>query len=36
MWDLLLKSTIDCDTLFEFKMTVKKVEINTYVSQCTV
>ena len=36
MWDLLLKSTIDRDTLFEFKMIVKKVEINTYVSQCTV
>ena len=36
VWDLLLKSTIDSDTLFEFKMIVKKVEINTYVSQCTV
>ena len=36
MWDLLLKSTTDCDTLFEFKMVVKKFKINTYVTQCTV
>ena len=34
--NLLLKSTIDCDTISEFKTVLKKVEINTYVNQNTV
>ena len=36
LWDLLLKSTIECDSLFEFKRTMKKVEINTYKAQQTI
>ena len=36
LWDLLLKSTIDCETIFEFKVVLKKVEINAYAAQNTV
>ena len=36
LWDLLLKTTIECDTLFEFKNTLKKVEVNTYMAQKTI
>ena len=30
LWDMLRRSTIDCDTLFEFKICLKKNEINAY------
>ena len=36
LWDLSLKSTTECESLFEFKMVLKKTEINTYKAQQTI
>ena len=36
LWDMLLKSSTECTSLFEFKAVIKKVEINAYVAQNTI